>query len=199
MLPVAGAVARRAHHRGVAADRADAQPGGTALRLWGRGGGAQLCQRSGREPLDHRSPHPPRVASGRCRAGASAERPDTLELLKRAKIAMLAVYEAHCISQWGHDFRPEYAALGTVQVALGGVQTVAFTATADGATRASIRESSSAGRRHVFVHGFDRPNLRLAMETSPAASSRWRILYWSASRTERHCLLRLTAQDRSAR
>ena len=60
---------------------------------------------------------------------------DTLDLLKRAKVALLAVDEAHCISQWGHDFRPEYAALGTVQAELGGVQTVAFTATADAATR----------------------------------------------------------------
>jgi len=55
--------------------------------------------------------------------------------LKRAKVALLAVDEAHCISQWGHDFRPEYAALGKVQAELGGVQTVAFTATADAATR----------------------------------------------------------------
>src|SRR5271170_4299598 len=45
-------------------------------------------------------------------------RSETLELLKRAKIALLAVDEAHCISQWGHDFRPEYAALGKVQAAL---------------------------------------------------------------------------------
>ena len=55
---------------------------------------------------------------------------ETIELLKRAKIALLAVDEAHCISQWGHDFRPEYAALGAVQAELGNVQTVAFTATA---------------------------------------------------------------------
>src|SRR5580692_4394235 len=59
---------------------------------------------------------------------------DTIDFLKKAKVALLAVDEAHCISQWGHDFRPEYAALGTVQTALGGVQTVAFTATADAAT-----------------------------------------------------------------
>src|SRR5579863_2018260 len=63
---------------------------------------------------------------------------ETLDLLKRAKVAMLAVDEAHCISQWGHDFRPEYAELGKVQAALGGIQTVAFTATADAATRADV-------------------------------------------------------------
>src|ERR1700761_8091934 len=64
---------------------------------------------------------------------------ETIDLLKCAKVALLAVDEAHCISQWGHDFRPEYATLGTVQAALGGVQTVAFTATADAATRSDIQ------------------------------------------------------------
>jgi ATP-dependent DNA helicase RecQ len=89
---------------------------------------------------------------------------ETLELLKRAKVAMLAVDEAHCISQWGHDFRPEYAELGKVQAALGGVQTVAFTATADAATRADIGQKLFDRPPAVFVHGFDRPNLRLAMQ-----------------------------------
>jgi ATP-dependent DNA helicase RecQ len=90
-------------------------------------------------------------------------RPDTLDLLKRAKVTLLAVDEAHCISQWGHDFRPEYAALGTVQAALGGVQTVAFTATADAATRTDISGKLFSRPPALFVHGFDRPNLRLAM------------------------------------
>src|SRR5580693_455111 len=88
---------------------------------------------------------------------------DTIDFLKRAKVALLAVDEAHCISQWGHDFRPEYAALGTVQAALGGVQTVAFTATADAATRTDILGKLFASPPALFVHGFDRPNLRLAM------------------------------------
>src|SRR6201997_3664752 len=91
-------------------------------------------------------------------------RAETLELLKRAKVALLAVDEAHCISQWGHDFRPEYADLGSVQAALGGVQTVAFTATADAATRADILQKLFPRAPAVFVHGFDRPNLRLAMQ-----------------------------------
>ena len=88
---------------------------------------------------------------------------ETLALFKRAKVAMLAVDEAHCISQWGHDFRPEYAALGAVQAELGGVQTVAFTATADAATRTDIVAKLFAQPPVLFVHGFDRPNLRLAM------------------------------------
>jgi len=90
-------------------------------------------------------------------------RSDTLDLLKCAKVTLLAVDEAHCISQWGHDFRPEYAALGKVQAELGGVQTVAFTATADAATRSDILEKLFSRPPAVFVHGFDRPNLRLAM------------------------------------
>jgi ATP-dependent DNA helicase RecQ len=93
---------------------------------------------------------------------------DTLDLFRRAKVALLAVDEAHCISQWGHDFRPEYAALGAVQAELGGVQTVAFTATADAATRADILEKLFHRTPAVFVHGFDRPNLRLAMRAKSA-------------------------------
>jgi ATP-dependent DNA helicase RecQ len=90
-------------------------------------------------------------------------RKDTLDLLKRGKVSLLAVDEAHCISQWGHDFRPEYAALAAVQAELANVQTVAFTATADAATRTDILAKLFARPPAVFVHGFDRPNLRLAM------------------------------------
>jgi ATP-dependent DNA helicase RecQ len=90
-------------------------------------------------------------------------RKDTLDVLRRAKVTLLAVDEAHCISQWGHDFRPEYAALGAVQAELANVQTVAFTATADAATRTDIQAKLFPRPPAVFVHGFDRPNLRLAM------------------------------------
>ena len=89
---------------------------------------------------------------------------ETLDLLKRGKVALLAVDEAHCISQWGHDFRPEYATLGAVQAELGDVQTVAFTATADAGTRTDILDKLFSRPPAVFVHGFDRPNLRLAMQ-----------------------------------
>jgi ATP-dependent DNA helicase RecQ len=90
-------------------------------------------------------------------------KPDTLALLKRSNVKLLAVDEAHCISQWGHDFRPEYLALGAAQAELGGVQTVAFTATADTATRADILGKLFRRDPAIFVHGFDRPNLRLRM------------------------------------
>ena len=105
---------------------------------------------------------------------------ETIDWLKRAKVALLAVDEAHCISQWGHDFRPEYAALGTVQAALGGVQTVALTATADAATRADIQQKLFKAAPAVFVHGFDRPNLRLAMQAK--TGSRKQIADFIAAR-----------------
>jgi ATP-dependent DNA helicase RecQ len=109
-----------------------------------------------------------RIARGEMRliyvAPERLVRSDTLDLLKRANVALLAVDEAHCISQWGHDFRPEYAALGAVQAALGAVQTVAFTATADAATRSDILQKLFSRPPALFVHGFDRPNLRLAMQ-----------------------------------
>jgi ATP-dependent DNA helicase RecQ len=101
-------------------------------------------------------------------------KPETLSRLKRAKVGLLAVDEAHCISQWGHDFRPEYLALGTAQAELGSVQTVAFTATADTATRADILGKLFCRAPTVFVHGFDRPNLRLRMRAK--TSGRGQIL-----------------------
>jgi ATP-dependent DNA helicase RecQ len=91
-------------------------------------------------------------------------KPETLDLFKRARVGLLAVDEAHCISQWGHDFRPEYLTLGAAQEALGEPQTIAFTATADAATRADILRKLFRRSPTVFVHGFDRPNLRLAMQ-----------------------------------
>ncbi len=97
-------------------------------------------------------------------------KPETVELLRRANVSMLAVDEAHCISQWGHDFRPEYLTLGSLRKELGGVQIVAFTATADAATRSDIVERLFPEPPDVFVHGFDRPNLRLAM--SPRVGSK---------------------------
>jgi ATP-dependent DNA helicase RecQ len=97
-------------------------------------------------------------------------RPDTIGLLRRAKVSLIAVDEAHCISQWGHDFRPEYLTLGALREQLGGVQIVAFTATADAATRSDIEARLFPAPPQVFVHGFDRPNLRLAM--SPRTGSK---------------------------
>jgi ATP-dependent DNA helicase RecQ len=81
--------------------------------------------------------------------------------LKEAGARRLAIDEAHCVSQWGHDFRPEYRALARARDALGPVQTLALTATADRATRDDVIERLFPARPQVFLHSFDRPNLRL--------------------------------------
>jgi ATP-dependent DNA helicase RecQ len=118
------------------------------------------------------------VREGRMRLlYASPERlcqDSTAEWLARSNVGLLAVDEAHCLSQWGHDFRPEYKLLGGVRERLGGVQTIALTATADVATRDDIIASLFDRVPHVVVQGFDRPNLRLAME--PKANTRRQIL-----------------------
>ncbi|GEP10529.1 DNA helicase RecQ [Methylobacterium gnaphalii] len=86
-----------------------------------------------------------------------------MEALRNAGVQRLAVDEAHCVSQWGHDFRPEYREIARAREALGNVQTLALTATADAATRTDIAERLFPAGRGVrtFVHSFDRPNIRL--------------------------------------
>src|SRR5918993_722769 len=81
--------------------------------------------------------------------------------LKELGARRLAIDEAHCVSQWGHDFRPEYREIARVRAALGDVPTLALTATADEATRADITERLFPKKPQVFVHSFDRPNIRL--------------------------------------
>jgi ATP-dependent DNA helicase RecQ len=94
---------------------------------------------------------------------------DTKAMLQRAGVSLLAIDEAHCVSQWGHDFRPDYLNLGEVAASLQGVQILALTATADAATRGDILGRLFARKPEVFVHGFDRPNLRLAMRAKSDA------------------------------
>jgi ATP-dependent DNA helicase RecQ len=84
--------------------------------------------------------------------------------LQRLDITLIAVDEAHCISQWGASFRPEYDALRTLQKAFPGVPIGAFTATADEATRRDIVAKIFTGSADLFVAGFDRPNIKLTVE-----------------------------------
>jgi ATP-dependent DNA helicase RecQ len=98
-------------------------------------------------------------------------RPDTVEMLAECNVAMMAIDEAHCVSQWGHDFRPEYLTLGTLARQIGGrLQTMALTATADAPTRDDIVEKLFADPPRTFVRSFDRPNLRLAFKPKERSS-----------------------------
>ena len=90
-------------------------------------------------------------------------RPDTIALLRRAGATVAAIDEAHCVSQWGHDFRPEYLALRDAIEAIGVRQLIAVTATADAPTRQEIVKKLFPDAPRIFVRSFDRPNLRLAM------------------------------------
>ena len=104
----------------------------------------------------------------------------SLTLLQRLNVRLLAVDEAHCVSQWGHDFRPDYLKIGALRQQLGGVQTIALTATADEDTRAEIVSKLFAAPPNVFIGGYDRPNLRLAFE--PKNQPRKQVLEFVAAR-----------------
>ncbi len=87
-----------------------------------------------------------------------------LAALTRQEVAMFVVDEAHCVSQWGHDFRPEYRQLDRVREMFPNVPIGAFTATADKPTRAEIMEHLLGNDGELVVQGFDRPNIRLDVQ-----------------------------------
>src|SRR6267154_4572662 len=85
--------------------------------------------------------------------------PRCLALLDKARIALFAVDEAHCVSQWGHDFRPEYIGLTTIAERFPDVPRIALTATADQRTRQEIIARLGLADSPSFVASFDRPNI----------------------------------------
>jgi ATP-dependent DNA helicase RecQ len=114
------------------------------------------------------------MAPERLASGASTS------MLRRVGVSLIAVDEAHCVSQWGHDFRPDYLRIGALRRALD-VPLAAFTATADQETRAEIVDKLFDGTApEAFLFGFDRPNIHLAF--APKNNPRQQILGFAASR-----------------
>lgn len=114
------------------------------------------------------------MAPERLAAGSAAA------LLRRSNVSMIAVDEAHCVSQWGHDFRPDYLRIGALRRDLG-VPLAAFTATADAETQVEIVEKLFDGAApRAFLRGFDRPNIHLAFAAKD--SPRRQILDFAAAR-----------------
>ncbi|GAD89307.1 ATP-dependent DNA helicase RecQ [Vibrio halioticoli NBRC 102217] len=98
----------------------------------------------------------------------------TLNLLEQSNLSLFAIDEAHCVSQWGHDFRPEYQQLSILPQRFPNVPRIALTATADERTRQEIISQLQLGNAKVFVHSFDRPNIRYHVsEKSNAKHELW--------------------------
>ena len=127
--------------------------------------------------------------------------PETLELLDRGTPALFAIDEAHCVSQWGHDFRPDYLQLSVLHERWPHVPRVALTATATAATHAEIGERLALTDARHFVASFDRPNIRYRIE--PKDNPRAQLL--ALLRTEHagdagivYCLTRASVEDTAA-
>jgi ATP-dependent DNA helicase RecQ len=103
-------------------------------------------------------------------------RHEVVERVAEAKPSLFVVDEAHCISDWGHDFRPEYLRLGSVVEALAHPQVLALTATASAQVRAEIVERLGMRDPLILVEGFDRPNIWLGVERQPDERARQRAL-----------------------
>lgn len=124
-------------------------------------------------------------------------RPETIERLKSTQLSLIAVDEAHCLSQWGHDFRPEYRALDCLVDHFPKVPRLALTATADEPTRAEIVEHLDIGSRNSFISGFDRPNIRYSV--AEKANSTQQMLQFLKSRKGEsgiiYCLSKRKTED----
>ncbi len=127
--------------------------------------------------------------------------PRCLELLARCRLALFAIDEAHCVSQWGHDFRPEYLQLSVLHERFPEVPRVALTATADGPTRSDILARLKLDEARVFAAGFDRPNIRYRVVAKAEAKAQ--LLQFLAAEHQGdagivYCLSRRRVEDVAA-
>jgi ATP-dependent DNA helicase RecQ len=100
-----------------------------------------------------------------------------LSMLERCQIALFAIDEAHCVSQWGHDFRPEYQKLRILHERFPAIPRIALTATADQRTRDEIIAQLQLEDARVFINSFDRPNIHYAISEGNNPKQRlWRFL-----------------------
>lgn len=111
--------------------------------------------------------------------------PRTLELLHNASIALFAIDEAHCVSQWGHDFRSDYLQLAVLADEFPGIPRIALTATADERTRKEIAERLSLTEARHFISGFDRPNIQY--QISPKTNANKQLLEFIKEKHEGEC------------
>jgi ATP-dependent DNA helicase RecQ len=95
-----------------------------------------------------------------------------LHQLSQCKLSLFAIDEAHCVSQWGHDFRPEYLKLSVLKKRFAHIPMLALTATADGPTRKDIIERLELQEGRLFVSGFDRPNIKYSIVSKDNAKNK---------------------------
>ncbi|MDY6957246.1 MAG: RecQ family ATP-dependent DNA helicase, partial [Pseudomonadota bacterium] len=127
--------------------------------------------------------------------------PRTLALLQRCALALIAIDEAHCVAQWGHDFRPEYLRLAELTAAFPAVPRIALTATAEPRTRTEILERLSLQEAACFVHSFDRPNIHYQVAERGNAKSQLLQLIRERHAGESgivYCLSRRKTEDTAA-
>ncbi len=129
-------------------------------------------------------------------------RDDFLALLDDAPIALFAIDEAHCVSEWGHDFRPEYQQLFILATRFPTIPRIALTATADIPTRHDIIERLSLSTGRTFVAGFDRPNIHYSINSS--ANPKQQLLHFIRERHEGesgivYCLSRKKVEETAQR